>query len=429
MALAGIAPGVDPRPQGVNLQPDLSQEVGEALFGLESWLDSLHLPGGYGGPVVGLTSDCLDYVGPGLDWRYEAIIAGYLNLWHATSNPHWLEKARLAGDDLVAGQLPAGNFRNSAFEKNPNTGGVPHEAAACIGLLRLALALRSLNDPGWSRYFQAARLNLTNFHIRRLWDERARNFQDGPNTPSVSANAQATIAEALFLLTRASGEPRWAEEYAFPALDTILSSQVTVGPQTGAVHFRNVGKQREPRFYPLLMARSLAGLLQGYAWNGDVLYLEAARRTARFLASLCRSDGSFPPVIYTDGKTKSYPSWVAPLGEILRILLQARWVGVPFDVLPSLHFLLAGSLPNGAILSGTGFRRVLLWPRRHDPRDQLPTCAWCGMSFRFLAALIEPADIAFEDDQPQDNHVQSTDPGQNTDQTTDPDAAAAGSSC
>jgi hypothetical protein len=45
------------------------------------------------------------------------------------------------------------------------------------------------------------------------------------------------------------------------------------------------------------------------------------------------------------------------------------------------------------------------------------------MSFRFLAALIEPADVAFEDDQPQD------DLGEGTDLNPDPDAAAAGSLC
>jgi hypothetical protein len=97
-------------------------------------------PGGYSGPVVHWWRDCLDYSGPGLDWRYEGIIIGYLNLWAATGEASWLAKARRAGDDLMNGQLPSGNFRNSCFELNPNTGGTPHEAACDLALLRLAEA-------------------------------------------------------------------------------------------------------------------------------------------------------------------------------------------------------------------------------------------------------------------------------------------------
>ena len=106
MVVAAGAACADPCPCGLNLDPSTRQEASDAATGLDSWLDKMRQPGGYGGPVVHWWRDCLEYTGPGLDWRYEGIIIGYLNLWAATGKPAWLEKARQAGDDLVAGQLP-----------------------------------------------------------------------------------------------------------------------------------------------------------------------------------------------------------------------------------------------------------------------------------------------------------------------------------
>jgi hypothetical protein len=119
----------------------------ETILKIDAWLESMRQPGGYGGPVVHWWEDCLAYTGPGLDWRYEGIIHGYLNLWQATGEGLWLDKATRAGDDLVNGQLPSGNYRNSCFELNPNTGGTPHEAAADLGLLCLAAVLKEGGTP------------------------------------------------------------------------------------------------------------------------------------------------------------------------------------------------------------------------------------------------------------------------------------------
>jgi hypothetical protein len=64
--------------------PPLSQQTPEApaltLARLEAWLESMRGPGGYGGPVAHWWRQSLLYTGPGLDWRYEGIILGYLAL-------------------------------------------------------------------------------------------------------------------------------------------------------------------------------------------------------------------------------------------------------------------------------------------------------------------------------------------------------------
>ena len=51
---------------------------------LEAWLETMRGPGGYGGPVAHWWQQSLMYTGPGLDWRYEGIIEGYLQLWART---------------------------------------------------------------------------------------------------------------------------------------------------------------------------------------------------------------------------------------------------------------------------------------------------------------------------------------------------------
>ena len=393
LALATGAFGVDPRPQGLAFGPDLTNQIHNTVLDLDAWLDGMHLPDGYGGPALNWAEDSLDYTGPGLDWRYEGIMIGYLNLWHATSNPEWLAKARAAGEDLVRGQLASGNFRNSSFEWNPNTGGSPHEAAACIGLLRLALAMRSLNDASWTRYYQAAALNIKNYQVRHLWEDRRKAFQDGPTTPSVSPDRLATLAEALFAMARLSGDSSWAERYAFPILDVILAHQVTSGPLTGAIHWRSSNKVKEGRFFPLLIARCLPGLLQGFAWTGDGVYAEAIKRSANFLSSLEYADGSYPQVIYANGWRGRWPAWVAGVGDILRSLCQVQVLDISFNPVKGLLWMLAGRQESGAIRSGIGFGRTLLFPRRHDPRDQVPSCGWVDKAFRFLTTIVEPESL------------------------------------
>ncbi|MCK4726399.1 MAG: hypothetical protein KAT29_11370, partial [Anaerolineales bacterium] len=157
------------RSSNLNITDQDSQIIREVVYGIEQWLDSMRVPGGYSGPVVHWWDDSLVYQGPGLDWRYEGIILGYLNLWVKTGDHRWLLKAQRAGDDLIAGQLPSGNFRNSRFELNPGTGGTPHEAACDLALLRLARALRDIGDDSWGIYKESACWNIQDFYLKCMW--------------------------------------------------------------------------------------------------------------------------------------------------------------------------------------------------------------------------------------------------------------------
>jgi hypothetical protein len=401
MAVALRAAGVDPRPGDLNLDPETRSLVSQAVLGLDAWLESTRLPGGYGGPVAHWWWDCLDYTGPGLDWRYEGILAGYLNLWALTGEEAWLAKACRAGDDLVAGQLPSGNYRNSCFELNPNTGGTPHEAACDLALIRLGAALREENRSGWEAYVETARRNLEAFCIGRLWDEAARSFRDDPSTPSFVPNKAATLCEALFALSHLEGEAIWAEHYALPTLEAVLSHQVRGGALDGAAHgaahgaiYQNsFGPHKVAKFFPFYISRCIPGLLEGWAWSGEARFAEAARLAAEFVALTRYPDGSFPQVRYPGGRVNRYPQWIAACGDILRALDLARQVGFSYDPAPTLDWLLAGRREDGGFRTARGFGSAVPGGRADDPRDDLAVVGWADKAFRYLTTIV---DMEFE---------------------------------
>lgn len=364
----------------------------QAAAGLDAWLDGMRQPGGYGGPVVHWWRDCLDFAGPGLDWRYEGIIIGYLNLWSATEDGRWLAKARRAGDDLVAGQLPSANYRNSQFEINPATAGTPHEAACSLALLRLAECLRRLGLPDWESYYRTAERNLQAFWIGRLWDPQARALRDDPCVASFVPNKAATAAEALFALARLTGRDEYADRYALPTLDAILRHQVQDGALDGAIHQNSFGPRKVFKFFPFYIARCIPGLVEGYRWSGDERLADSARRAAAFVARTRYDDGSFPQVIYPQGHVNRYPQWAAATGDILRALDVARSIGFEFDPGPTRTWLLAGRLPAGDIRTAHGFGSQI---SQRDPgplpefRDLLPVCGWVDKAFRYLAGRVE----------------------------------------
>ncbi|HLO13263.1 MAG TPA: hypothetical protein VK206_00425, partial [Anaerolineales bacterium] len=194
-------------------------QINTAVSRLDAWLETMRGPSGYGGPVAHWWQQSLMYAGTGLDWRYEGIIIGYLQLWERTNDAGWLIKARRAGDDLLSGQLEDYHFAASAFELNPASAGTPHEAACDAGLLRLALALREAGYEDWEKYATCAERNLRMFYIEQLWDIEAQSFRDDTHVPSFVPNKAATACEALFLLTKVTGNTLWVERYAMPTLD------------------------------------------------------------------------------------------------------------------------------------------------------------------------------------------------------------------
>lgn len=377
--------------------------LAQTVANLDAWLDGLRVTAaegraGYGGPVVHWWQNCLAFTGPGLDWRYEGIIAGYLTLWRRTGQARWLEKAARAGDDLVRGQLPEGHFTASCFEMNPYSGGTPHEAAASLGLLLLAQALREGGDERWRRYANGAERNLRRGALARLWDERAGSFRDHPATPSLVPNKAATLAEALFVLAEITGDEELAARFALPALDAVLALQLAgPGDLAGGLP-QDVQRGRvSPRFFPYYIARCVPALVRAHRLSGQDRYLEGAAAAMRFVARHLGRDGRLPQVVYRGCRSRRvnpFPAWIAPLGDVLR----AAALLAPFGLeprLPGLEMtLLAGRLPSGGIATAHGFAAQVAQREPGDAppdfRDLLPVAGWCDKAFRYLAGLVPP---------------------------------------
>ena len=366
--------------------------VVRAIGLMDIWLDNMRGPGGYGGPVVHWWRDSLIFCGPGLDWRYEGIIAAYLTLFDRTGQTQFLDKARRAGNDIVGGQLADGTLRNSSFERNPVSGGTPHEAAADIGLLLLARTLRTLSEPDWERYLRVAEDNIRRVLVGRLWSEDQLLFTDGGAW--FVPNKAATIIEALCLLAELTGREEYILRYVVPTADAILKHQVFAAGDRldGAIAQASVGGRRVEQYFPYYAARTISGLCAAYRAAGGERYLEAATSAANFLVRCREEDGGSPQVLYPGGRINRYPRWIAGAGDILRALEVVRSHGFSVDTKPTLGWIMAGQLPSGTFKAAHGFRsQISQRPPRGSPdvRDVLPVVGWNDKAFRALAGLVE----------------------------------------
>ena len=370
--------------------------IQSAFRGLDRWFDSIRVDwptAGYGGPVVHWWGHSLVFRGAGLDWRYESIVDGYLTLHRATGDPTWLEKAIRAGWDLVEGQLPNGHFMNSGFERNPETGGTPHEAAADIALLLLARELRETQPVVSQRYIDAARLNLHGFWIGKLWHSLSSTLWDRPGVPSFVPNKAATFVEAILPLAEVSGDEQLVERYAIPSADHIIGMQVarTGHLLDGAIAQNWFHEQKVDAYFPLYIARCIPPLLQLAERTGDRRYPDAAAAATQFLLRVRDRDGAFPQVLYCGGRQNRYPRWIAGVGDIVRALQAPQRVDERADPLPTVGWMLRGVRPDGHIASADGFGKIVPFLSRRDRfADEVGVVGWCDKSFRVLAAMIEP---------------------------------------
>jgi hypothetical protein len=338
----------------------------------------------------------LRFTGAGLDWRYEGVIIGYLNLYERTGDKAWLAKARRAGDDLVRGQLSGGNFRNSCFEMNPYTGGTPHEAACDVALLQLAQRLKEQNDPVWTAYAETAERNLQGFILPVLWDTERRLFRNTATDPTFVPNKGATIVEVLLTWAVLDGEEGLVEAYVVPTLDAILACQdmAPEGPLYGAICQGADGKHKNGRFFPFYIARCIPALLQGYHAVGERRYHWAARTALGFILRHRLEDGSFPQVVYGDGRVKLYPQWIAGVGDMLRAMALAGAEGLEVDLAPTQRWLLAGVEATGGVRTANGFASQVSQREPGalpDLRDLLPVCGWTDKAFRYLTGQVSCA--------------------------------------
>lgn len=351
-------------------------DILQAVANLDAWLDTMRGENGYTGPVVHWWRNSLSYAGVGLDWRYEGIICGYLTLFERTGNQKWLEKACRAGDDLVAGQTTDGHFAYSRFEQNPGTGGTPHEAAADLGLLRLAICLRGLGNARWERFADSAEKNLQSYFIDHLWDVDAQSFRDTAAIMSFVPNKACTLVEALFAWAELRGDERVIVKYALPTLQTVVKLQRA----DGAIPQNWLGETLVKSYFPYYIARCIPALRLAYQFDGGAVWLDSAENAANFIKNQFQNS-CLPQVVYEQGRNQ-YPEWIAPLGDILRIVTMPKKMTTQ---------LLNRQTATGAFPTAQGFAAQVSQRWRSDVpsfRDVLPVVGWCDKVLRFLAELV-----------------------------------------
>jgi hypothetical protein len=359
--------------------------LAQSLVNLDAWLESMRQVGGFGGPVAHIWRSNYLYCGPMLDWRYEGIILGYLELYRKTGKKLWREKAKQAGLDLAAGQYSCGQFKNSSFERGLIPGGTPHEASTDVALLSLAALLKEEDDPSWETFYERAVKNIESYLLKHLWT--GKYFRNLPDNDFWVANKSATIMEALlryhdFLNTKDTVYAKTIMQFASQAAESILKLQ---HPNGGIAQSSIRGDS-----HTLYTARCIWPLLQLYTVTLRPEHVEAAKKAVGFLVSLSRPEGGFHQVRYENGEIGKYPVWVAACGDILYGLSLLAGKGDSL-VQANANWMLKHQDLCGGIRMSYGFGA---WAgnrggaKRLDFGDVLHVCGWNDKAFRFLATLL-----------------------------------------
>jgi hypothetical protein len=291
---------------------------------------------------------------------------------------------------------------------NPGTLGTPHEAAASLGVI---YAMPYLYRPEFAA--SAVKRNVANL-INKLWDPSADAFDDRPGVRSRVPNKLATMTVALIELAKLSGDAKLLP-YAKHALEDLLTYQVGSGANEGAVHqFAPECMAGDGRFFPYYNARCIPALLAGAQAFGDTKFQEAAANVLQFLKRTMNHDGSWPQIVYANGRRAEWPRWLAGSADIL---LGFHLLGSKIPEV-ALDRLLMSQLPSGGFATAEGFAlrpevrrsiRALRAPIANrsktsqlpanvnsyipDFRDLTPVVGWNDKVLRLLSNLLEDGSV------------------------------------
>ena len=338
---------------------------------LDKWLDSCRVKEGYGGPVVHWWGESLTYTGVGTDWRYEGIITAYLNLYKKSWNEYWLNKAVMAGNDLVKLQLKDGYFPTSCFELNPTAGTLVHQAGCDIGLLELYKTTKE------EQFLNSAERNIYQI-IDKYWDStkgQYHAFVDRTTSKQsfyYSPNMAATFTEALMTLLNINGDKK-LEPYINKTLRYLLSIQVQKGRLEGGIF----EEEDHSSIYSFYVARYVPVFLKQYEITKENEFKKAADKIVKFLLSLEHKQGGFYHFISYNGNKYDKFRWIAGTGDILRALHLAK---VDESIIKKhVDWILHYQHPSGGVQSSI--------TKKQRFNDVIPVVGWCDKTFRLLSLI------------------------------------------
>lgn len=369
----------------MNLSEHDARNVATAVAGIESWLDTVRGPEGYGGPVVGLRDVNVMYCGPGYDWRYEGLLDGYREMFRVTGDADYLDRIERDLKDIQAAQLLNGAFRNSYFDHNPMEGGMPHEPAMLAAVCR---ARRCLLDAGRKppegtetmveRY-------VTGHLLKQLWNKQLQTFNDWPASEFQYFSPASVAATIELLLEYGDGTHAWdrVERYVRGAAESLLRAQIRDGALAGGMPPSSRGGEGVS---PFLAARCLPALAAVARKTGDARFAEAAQALAAFVRGQIGTPGDLPKMVFLDRPPVQGPIFLGAVAGVLLALSRAGlWTAE--DLGRQLGFLLSHQTASGAFRTAVGFGRIAHRNGLPDWRDVLPVCGWQDKIFCLLAAL------------------------------------------
>lgn len=362
-----------------------------------AWLESMHQPKGYAGPVVHYWQDCLRYIGPSMNWCYEGLIAAYIALYKKTQDKAFLSLMYRAGNELINNQMPNGAFFNSHFENNPSLarGGTPHDTAAALGLAYLAEFLKKQKRP-YEQYLVAAKKSLDEYHIKRLYDAKTGLFfqylydRQHLHIP----NKIATLLQLMILVDKLTEKKQYAS-YIERNAEYILEMQDNDCMNGGIYQ-----TEKRDRIIVYYTARCIPALLETYEITKKKKYLDAAKKAGAFIKRMRSEEGgySFGYMLTSRGwKLFKYPIFVAGSGDITRalLLLEGKTKIVEEDV----AWLGNHQLPSGGIMTSKGMnlkdKQNQELERQPFWRDVIPVVGWNDKALRLFSDII-PARCSFQ---------------------------------
>ncbi len=355
-----------------------------------AWLESMHQPEGYAGPVVHYWQDCFHYIGPSMNWCYEGLIAAYITLYKKTQDRTFLSLTYRTGNELVNNQMPNGTFFNSHFENNPSLarGGTPHDTAAALGLACLAEFFEEQKKP-YEQYLIAAKKSLDEYHIKRLYDAKTGLFfqyiydQQHLHIP----NKIATLLQLMMLIDKLTGKRQYTQylernaEYIIEMQDNDLMN--------GGIY----QTEKRDRIITFYTARCVPALLAMYELTKKKKYLNAAKKAGAFIKRMRAEEGgyNFGYMLTSQGwKLFKYPIFVAGSGDITRalLLLEGKTKIVKEDV----AWLGNHQLPSGGIMTSEGMNLKDKHNQEHKEksswRDVIPVVGWNDKALRLFSDMI-----------------------------------------
>jgi hypothetical protein len=359
-----------------------------SILKLDSWLQSMRTNSGYTGPICHWWDSSFIYCGVGIDWRYEGIILGYVDLFKRTNDYLWLNRALMAGNDVIKNQLNSKNFLNSSFQYGPFEGGTPHEASVDVALLELAKLLKENDNPIWKSYFKAAEDNIQEYLIGKLWN--LKGFMEQPWDSTLVPNKNATTIEALILYSELSGKD--VSKFVLNAADVVINNQILEdGRFGGTVHTGTGPHQLSIGIYT---ARCISGISRLYDLTQNEKYLKFIDYAAIYLQNLIFNNKIFFGHYKNNHLIKS-PQFISPSGDILRALLIAKTHGISVNntkISMLIDTLLINQDEAGGFRTAHGFSHkgsTKEYTGLPEFRDILPVVGWNDKILRAFSMLVD----------------------------------------